>query len=55
MKSKTKGVDATKKEKPIKLNRSAKSGKFVSEDFAKANPDTTFKDSIKRQRHDKQA
>lgn len=31
-----------------KVNRSAKSGKFVSEEFAEKNPDTTFKDTIKK-------
>ena len=36
------------KKTTTKVNRSAKDGKFVSEAFADENPDTTFKDTIKK-------
>ncbi len=50
MKSKNKTARAVKT-KTVKANRSAKTGKFVSEDFASKNPDTTFKDSLKRRKN----
>ncbi len=39
---------APKKGKAVKANRSAKSGKFVSEAEAAAHPDTTVKETIKK-------
>ncbi|MFT3750940.1 MAG: hypothetical protein QM768_21685 [Agriterribacter sp.] len=39
--------------KTAKVNRSAKSGKFVTGEYAEENPDTTFKDTIKRKRNGK--
>lgn len=38
----------TKKAKPVKVNRSAKTGKFVNAKQAAANPDTTVRETIKK-------
>jgi hypothetical protein len=41
---------AAKKKATTKVNRSARTGKFVTEEFADENPDTTFKDTITRRK-----
>jgi hypothetical protein len=39
---------ASKKTPPVDVNRSSKSGRFVTEDYAKKHPATTEHEKIKR-------
>jgi len=43
----------TKGKKSIKAHRSAKTGKFVTEKYAKKHPNTTVKETIKNKKKSK--